>query len=417
MKRTSTILSSLLAVAACDANDPDGRLGDDVGESASEGTDETEGSMLDADDETDPDEFDTDGIDAEPIDPADPIFDPDDAQLGHAPAPTLAASTDPYLGWVLYSEPGTARLVRVDPATGVATTLRVWTFNTHWRPVGVAGNKLLWQRTDTGDVSLWTVNDTGGYVTHTFLSPPAGFIAGGITLDQDGHCPMVDTEDRTYTVLFQREASTWFTPAPQLWHLDATDAVTMTEALPVSYPWTHLRDFRYTADGYGALVYKNIFSFQGSGSDGTAIDWYGRDGAGNLERLRTDTYSATQGNVGCVAHQPGVQCFVDTNDAIPGAGHQLTSMVTTRNAGGNMLPASYLLWTRTDGTAKSYRLGLYSGKLLGPEAPIVTPHSGTSAVSFTSDAPEFCPIQIDPVDPPSFPSDPVLDPPGCINCG
>ncbi|MEM6989644.1 MAG: hypothetical protein AAF721_04080, partial [Myxococcota bacterium] len=142
----------------------------------------------------------------------------------------------------------------------------------------------------------------------------------------------------------------------------------------------------------------------------------GRDANGDLELLRTDTYSATQGNVGCTAHQPGVQCFFDTNDEIPGAGHELTSMVTTRTAGSNNLPASYLLWTRTDGTAKSYRLSLYGAKLLAPEAPIVTPHSGSSAVSFTGDAPEFCPVPQNPEQPPEFPSAPAIDPPDCPFC-
>lgn len=67
------------------------------------------------------------------------------------------ANTDPLLAWVLYAQLGTARLVQVNPVTGIATTSATHTFATHWLPMGVANDKLLWQRTDTitaaGDVS------------------------------------------------------------------------------------------------------------------------------------------------------------------------------------------------------------------------------------------------------------------------
>jgi len=398
MKRTYPLVVCALLASACD--DYEQPYGEDELAADSEDAGETEDELPE---------------DAQVIDPMDPIFDPDDTQFLDPTGVQAAASTDPMLSWVLYSEPGTAHLVQVDAATGTATTARTWSFSTHWLPVGIAGNKLLWQRTDTGEISLWTINATGGYAGHQIITPPAGYTARGITLDQEGQCPVADEEDRTYTVLFQRYGSSpWFTPSPALWHLDANGAVTSTETLPTSYPWSYLRDFRYTADGHAALLYRPVFTLLGSGD--SALDWYGRDANGDLERLRTDTYSATQGNIGCTAHQPGVQCFFDTNDEIPGAGHELTSMLTTRTAGGNNLPASYLLWTRTDGTAKSYRVGLYGAKLLAPEAPIVTSHAGTSAVSFTGDAPEFCPIPQNPEPPPELPGDPVIDPPGCPEC-
>lgn len=399
MKRTYPYVVCALLASACE--DYESPSGEDELTADSEDAGETEDDLPG---------------DVQAVDPMDPVFDPDDAQFLDPTGVQAVASTDPMLSWVLYSEPGIARLVQVDAATGTATTARTWSFSTHWLPVGIAGSKLLWQRSDTGQLSLWTIDATGGYAGHQYITPPAGYTARGITLDQEGQCPVADAEDRTYTILFQRYgASPWFTPAPELWHLDANGAVTSTESLPTTYPWTYLRDFRYTTHGYAALVYRSIFALQGNG-DGTAIDWYGRDGNGDLERLRTDTYSATEGNVGCTAHQPGVQCFFDTNDEVPGAGHELTSMVTTRTAGGNNPAASYLLWTRSDGTAKSYRLGLYGAQLFAPDAPIVTPHVGTSAVSLTGDAPEFCPIPQDPEPPSEFPSDPVIESPGCPKC-
>lgn len=343
------------------------------------------------------------------------IHDADDPRLADAAAPAAASSTDPSLRWVLYSEPGVARLVRVDAATGVATTPRTWTFSSHWVPIGIAGDKLLWQRSDTDEVSLWTIDVNGGYVSHVVFQPPAGWRARGITLDQEGQCPMPPAAQTTTTILFERPPTSYFyLPPPVLWHLDHAGVVDSTESFPTSYPWAELRDFRLTADGYGALIHRNSFAFEG---DGTAIDWYGRDDDGNLLRLRTDTYSAAQGNVGCTPHEPDVQCFFDTADEAPGAGHELTSMVTTRTAGNGPLPASYLLWTKADGTAKSYRLGLYGGKLLAPAAPISTPHAGSEAVSFTGQSPAFCPIAVPPQAPPELPGDPVLDPPGCIWCG
>lgn len=355
--------------------------------------------------------------DDEAIEHADAIEDADDPRLATTVDPQAVASTDPLLGWVLYSQPGVARLVQVDPATGVASTTRTHVFSSHWNPVGVAGDKLLWQRTDTGETSLWTIDAGGNYVTHVTFQPDPGWNARGISFDQEGECPMPAAAQRSYTILWEGTAPGIISPPPPpvLWHLDDAGAITSSESFPVTYSsWAQLRDFRLTAHGYGALIYQYSLALVG---DGTTIDWYGRDQNGALLRLRTDTYSATEGNVACTAHEPNVQCFFDLGDEIPGAGHTLTSMVTTAASGGYNLPASYLLWTEDDGTAKAYRLGLYSGKLLAPEAPIVTPHAGSSAVSLTGRPPTVCPIVVGPQDPPpQLPGDPVLDPPGCPWC-
>jgi hypothetical protein len=309
----------------------------------------------------------------------------------------LVANTDPLLKWVLYAEPGTARLVQVNPVTGVATTAATHTFATHWLPIGVANDKLLWQRTDTGETTLWTIAANGAYVSHTaIVAPSPTWRARGISLDQEGACPLPAAGQRTYSILWEGPApGGWFAwPRPRVSHHDHLGAQSSIEEIPERYSWTELREFRHSVDGYSALIHRP--TLQVVGGDNTNLTWYGRDANGALQRLRTDTYTAAGGYTACVAHQPNVQCFNDFVDEAPGAGHSFTSLVTTATAGGSQLPATYLLWSKSDGTAKNYRVSLYGGQLLGPAAPIITPHVGSAAVSLTGQAPNLCPIMVDP---------------------
>lgn len=420
MNRSASLILCGALIAACDGYDneqpelaaelDESGTSDAAGESSGfeaddDSGDETAGS--DTGSETGAANDDVDGDDG---------GEADSPELSASLDPLAAASTDPLLKFVLYSQPGVARLVRVDPSTGVANTVATHSFSSHWVPVGVAGDKLIWQRSDTGDISLWTIDANGNYAGHVFLSPPADWKVRGISFDQDGQCPSPSAAQASYTILLEGPPSSgWFAqwPSPVLWHVDNNGTVDSTESFGVSYPWATLRDFRLTPEGYGGLIYKNLFSF---GSDGTAIDWYGRDDDGDLQRLRTDQYSPTAGYTGCTAHEPGVVCHSNYVDEAPGSGHSLTSMLTTATAGGNNLPTSYLMWTKTDGTAKSYRLQRYSGRQLAPSATVVTPHAGASAVSVSGDTPQVCPIFVPPQNPPSLPGAPVLEPPGCPWC-
>ena len=342
------------------------------------------------------------------VDPANPeLVDIDGAE---------AASTDPWLSWVLYAKPGQAKLVSVDPSTGVATTeVTTTNYGADWLPIGIAGSRVLWQNQSTGLMSLWTIDANGDLVTYRTYQPPSGWRVKGITLDQEGQCPLPPESRRSYTVLFERPPLPWYTPSPALWHLDDDGDWAATEYLPTSYPYNELRDFRYSPHGYGALIYKAPFAIQG---DGSTIDWFGRNSNGFLERLRTDRYSATQGNAGCTSHLPGVSCFFDLNDTAPGAGYRLTSMVTTMRASGSYTPTSYLLWSKTDGTATNLRLntGQYDGKLYSPAAPITTNNGGFEAVSETGNAYSFCPLPGDLPDPWAPATMQVIDPEACEYC-
>ncbi len=413
---------SILCVAmliACTTEDGD-RDGNSTPPEAADGLDdEPDTEALESlDDENDDDDVD-EGEDDD-VDDADDagIDEADDPRLADAVDPQAAANTDPLLKWVLYAQPGTARLVQVNPVTGVATTSATHAFATHWLPIGVANDKLLWQRTDTGETTLWTIAANGSFVSQVAITPPAStWRARGISLDQEGACPLPADNQRTYSILWEGPApGGWLAqwPKPRITHHNHLGAQSSAEDIPERYSWTELREFRHSIHGYSALIHRP--TLQVVGGDNTHLTWYGRDANGVLQRLRTDTYTAAGGYTGCTAHQPNVLCWNDFVDEAPGAGHSLTSLVTTANVGGLQTPATYLLWSKSDGTAKNYRVSLYGGQLLGPSAPIITPHVGSTAVSLTGQAPNFCPIFVDPVDPPEWPSDPVLDPPGCPQC-
>ncbi|HWB77135.1 MAG TPA: hypothetical protein VG755_19345 [Nannocystaceae bacterium] len=348
----------------------------------------------------------------------DDIVEADDPRLQGTVDPQALASTDPLLGFVLYATPGTAKLVRVDPVTGVTSVAVTHAFASHWLPIGVAGNKLLWQRSDTGETSLWTIDGNGNYVSHVVFYPAAGWYARGIAFDQDGVCPTPPAAQTSYTILWEGPPpgnllAQW--PYPQLWHVADNGTVTSTENFPQRYSWTELRDFRANVGGYGALIHRP--QIQMFGADNTYITWYGRNAGGTLERLRTDTYTAAAGYTACTSHAAGVPCDIDFVDEAPLAGHSLTSLVTTATRGGLQLPATYVLWTKTDGTAKTYRLQFGAGKQLGPAGAVTTALAGTSAVSLSSKPPTVCPIMSDDPPPPAFDFDPVIDPPPCPACG
>ena len=226
----------------------------------------------------------------EPVEDAeepDADFDPVDGDLV-GDNRSEVANSDPLLHWVLQTKGGQAKFIGVDPTTGVASTINGSSdFGTTWTPIGIAGNKVLWQH-EAGTIIIWTINPTtGAYVSSKSHPVPSGWIAEGITLDQEGQCPPAPELDRSYTILFKRP-TTWYTPSPAIWHLNQYLDHVSTEYLPFQYSSTvDLRDFRYSPQGYAALVYKNPFAFGGHGDN--VIDWYGRNSGGGLERLRTDT--------------------------------------------------------------------------------------------------------------------------------
>lgn len=222
--------------------------------------------------------------------------DADEAFASQALTPWSA----PRLKWILYGTPGTAQLARRDLTTGVVSVLKTHAFATHWRPVSIAGNKLLWQRTDTGQVSLWTIDSAGNYQRHLFYNPPAaGYRAVSIALSDDGACPAMQLPSRTYVITFEGPAqvvnNVFQKPAPVLWMVDDAGTILSTDTLPgANNLFTTIRDFRPEKFGRWALltVPNGVALYSGAVSyfDHTTGSWF---------RLRTDSYSASGGLTAC----------------------------------------------------------------------------------------------------------------------
>lgn len=296
-------------------------------------------------------------------------------EVGEATASqALTPWSAPRLKWILYGTPGTAKLARRDLGTGVVNVLKTHSFATHWRPVSIAGNKLLWQRTDTGEVSLWTIDNAGNYQRHVFLAPPGpGYRAASIALSDDGACPAMQLPFRTYVITFegpvQANGNILQKAAPVLWMVNDAGAILDTDTLPnANHLFSAIRDFRPEKFGRWALVTvpTGIAVFSGSVSyyDHSLGTWY---------RLRTDTYSASGGLVTCTLDTlppplgNPTNCATNFVDTGPGAGYtlagfQLAQDVTSNNMGNN------LLWTRTDGTAAAYALDALGQQTTAPTA-------------------------------------------------
>jgi hypothetical protein len=308
--------------------------------------------------------------------------EPDQATAQQALTPWSA----PRLKWILYGTPGTAKLARRDLVTGVVSVLKTHAFDTHWRPVSIAGNKLLWQRTDTGEVSLWTIDSAGNYVRHNVYAPPGpGYRAASIALSDDGACPAMLLQFRTYVITFEggleansniiREA------APVLWMVDDAGAILSTDTLPnAANLFSTIRDFRPEKFGRWALVTvpTGIALFSGS------VSYYDRS-IGTWLRLRTDSYSASGGLISCALDtlppplSNPTSCATNFVDSGPGAGYALSGFQLAQDVTSNNM-ANNLLWTRSDGTAAVYALDALGQQTTAP-TPLVSGLAGYRAES------------------------------------
>lgn len=320
-------------------------------------------------------------VEVEEVGPDDPIDPPGDVDDGAPGVSFLNPWTAPRLKWILHATPGTARLARRNGATGLVSVLATHTFATHWRAVSVAGNKLLWQRTDTGQVSLWTVDQNGNYVRHLYLNPPgAGWTAVSIALEDDGACPAPLLPYRRYVVTFEGPTqvinNVIMKQAPILWTVDDNGALLGQETLPgASDLFTTLRDFRPARDGRWALLTAPT-SF---GSFGVA---YYEKFAGTWYRLRTDRYSAAGGLTGCTLHPDGVgmtSCATSFVDLAAGSGFEPTSFQLAQDTASSQM-GNTLLWTRSDGASMVFALDPL-GQQTSPATtltPIAAPYRAVS---------------------------------------
>ena len=194
----------------------------------------------------------------------------------------LLSYDSPRLNWIMYDRPGGASLTRRDAATGAVSVTRNHQFSSHWDAVGVAGNKLLWQRTDIDQTNLWTIDDAGNFVRFASLTPPwQGFKAVGISAMQDG-CTDLLPEFRQYGVLFFRQG---FFPYLQI--VDDTGQQVGGHWI-YQYEWGYaLEDLRLDHYGRWNMLWGN--------ESGDAVVIKIDDLSASWIRQRTDIYRANPG--------------------------------------------------------------------------------------------------------------------------
>ncbi len=271
----------------------------------------------------------------------------------------LIGWTAPNLKWILYSVPGTAKLARrTNPGSSSVdsvSVIKTHAFSTHWKPIGVAGNKLLWQRTDTGEVNLWTIDATTGNMVgqQNIALPGPGWKAASIALTDDGVCPAPGISQRTYVITFEGPSPGLGQnkPQPILKMVSNSGTVLDSSTLPLTMgALTSIRDFRRAASGRWAVVTQTF--------SGTADVTYFQRHQGSWVRLRTDSYSAANGMTGCTITPAGATvttCAPSFNDTGAGAGYEIAGFQIVQNITSTLV-ANGLVWTRTDGTAKVFAL-------------------------------------------------------------
>jgi hypothetical protein len=292
----------------------------------------------------------------------------------------------PRLKWILYATPGTAKLARRDLSTGKVSVLKTHAFDSHWRPVSVAGNKLLWQRTDTGDVSLWTIDNSGNYQRHVTFAPPAtGFRAASIALADDGACPAMLLPFRRYVITFEGAVqiigNRLQEAPPVLWMVDDAGAILSTDTLPgANQLFSTIRDFRPDKFGRWALLSVPTTVALHAGS----VSYYDRS-TGAWLRLRTDSYSATDGLTGCALDTlppplaNPTSCATSFTDTGPGSGYALAGFQLAQDVTSNNM-ANNLLWSASNGVAAVYALDALGQQTTAP-TPLTSGLTGYRAES------------------------------------
>jgi hypothetical protein len=124
----------------------------------------------------------------------------------------------------------TSRLRQVTPGHAWWWTLPVWNYASHWRAVGGAGNKILWWRSDTREVSLHTYSGGGQYASHrTVVVPPEQGKPVAIALDNPYQCRGPDHDG--YLVMFDRTTSGPLFGA-DVWVVSQSGVRTATRTVP-----------------------------------------------------------------------------------------------------------------------------------------------------------------------------------------
>jgi hypothetical protein len=214
-----------------------------------------------------------------------------------AEASDESSTWTPQIKWLLYGTPGTAVVAGYNESTGAVSVVHTYTAASQFRPVGLAGEQLMWQSNTTGATTLWKLDSSGNMVDFHLLDPqpPSGYRVVSISLSDDGVCDPSEIWARTYMVTMESP------PHPLtgqksvvLWLIDNNGHQLDTDVLPNTLgPLAGARDFRPALGGEWAL----LESRSGSLTNDTALTNYYRHN-GNWYRLRTVGYKANQGATG-----------------------------------------------------------------------------------------------------------------------
>lgn len=115
------------------------------------------------------------------------------------------------------------------PRIGWWATMPVWDYADHWRAIGGAGNKIMWWRSDTRELSLHSYGATAQYASHrTVTLPTAQGAPIAIASVDPRQCRAPDRDG--YLILFDRSATA--TNAVDVWVTDQAGARLSTRTVP-----------------------------------------------------------------------------------------------------------------------------------------------------------------------------------------
>jgi hypothetical protein len=185
--------------------------------------------------------------------------EPSDGDENVGEASDALLDPGPLIKWLLYAQPGSAKIATHDWVDGEVTVVQTHSAASQFRPVSVSGNKLMWQSTTSGVIALWTLDANGAWLRTNTLTPPAGYRAASLVLSDDGACDPEPLVDRRYVLTLEGPIHplTGKKPPPLLWLVDDAGVVLDTMSLPHSVgTLSAVHEFRLANRDEWALVEK-----------------------------------------------------------------------------------------------------------------------------------------------------------------
>jgi hypothetical protein len=337
----------------------------------------------------------------------DPTADALDPTLDVDPSVQIVQPFDPVLRWVLHARPGFARLHRPDANGNLQLVREVPAGAVQWRAVAVAGDRLLWQSTVTGQLSLFRLDANANVVSFRLINAPAGLLARGLAVEQDATCPMPADGALTYQILLERPGSLTvpFEP-PQVLRVDSSGvALGPPTALPVTYAFSTVREFRRVGGDFFGLVFQSNADPEAGG-----ISYFLRRVDGSFHFIMTTYFSATAGLTGCTTTGPA--CPTGIVGGAPGPGYRLASIghgAVVGFPGVPIDPGPFALWARpNDGRAQAFLVR--PGSAMGVLPTFLDdPANANTGVSLAMASITSCGLVEPFTPPPGWPTNPPLD--------